>query len=68
MAGSADKLVPYFLQEEVLYDLREAYEEFMRPNETNLVRASKNIYAKTNAVLYLLLMNGIASSEKNRKV
>ncbi len=46
MAGSAAELVPY-LQEEVLYDLREAYEEFMRPNETNLVRALKNIYAKT---------------------
>ena len=46
MAGSAAELVPY-LQKEVLYDLREAYEASMRPSETNLVSALKNIYAKT---------------------
>ena len=46
MAGCASKLLSY-LQEEVLYEVKELYEEFMRPNETNLVRALQYIYAKT---------------------
>lgn len=45
-AGDASQFISY-LQEEVLYDLRETYGAYMRENEQNLVRALETIYNKT---------------------
>ena len=44
-AGEASQLTAY-LQEEVLYDLIEAYGTYMRENEQSLVRALKTIHSK----------------------
>ena len=41
-----EELIGY-IQEEIMIDLQEAYGEYLRENEQNLVRAFKTIYSKT---------------------
>ena len=53
-AGDASQFTSY-LQEEVLYDLRETYDAYMRENEQNLVRALETIHSKTGTGFVFIL-------------